>query len=152
MKMDDLKAALISAGLTAVSTYIQSGNIAFESEPEDNRRVGERIKSVISGRFGFDVECVVKTPEALRSIVSCNPFPNERTELISVVLFDTPARAVQREWKDGVDEAVLGDGAVYLLCRSGLHATKLTNAFFERALGMPCTSRNWATVNQMLSY
>lgn len=152
MKMEDLKATLITAGLSAVSTYIQSGNIAFECEQEDNRRVGERIQSAISGRFGFNVECVVKTPEALRSIVSDNPFPNERTDLISVVLFDAPAQADRREWKNGVDEAVLGDGAVYLLCRSGLHTTKLTNAFFERALGMPCTSRNWATVLHMLTY
>ncbi|MEM5621630.1 DUF1697 domain-containing protein [Bacillus thuringiensis] len=59
IKMADLKRVFESIGLKQVKTYIQSGNIVFESE-EDIKFLKERIQSEIKNVFGFDV------PAALR--------------------------------------------------------------------------------------
>ena len=47
----------------------------------------------------------------------------------------------------GPDErALLVSNAILLHCPQGYGKTKLNNAFFERALGVPATTRNWRTV------
>lgn len=54
IKMADLKQMFESIGLKQVKTYIQSGNIVFESD-ENIRFLKERIQSEIKITFGYDV-------------------------------------------------------------------------------------------------
>ena len=44
------------------------------------------------------------------------------------------------------DEFVLARGEIYLHCPQGYGRTKLNNAFWERRLRIPGTTRNWKTV------
>jgi len=48
------------------------------------------------------------------------------------------------------DEAVLVRREVYLRLPNGMGRTKLNNAFFERRLGVPATTRNWRTVTELV--
>lgn len=45
--------------------------------------------------------------------------------------------------------AVLVGQAIYLHCPHGYGRTKLSNAWFEKALGVPTTTRNWRTVRAL---
>jgi len=38
---------------------------------------------------------------------------------------------------------------IYLYCPNGYGRTKLNNAFFEKALKVPATTRNWRTVRAL---
>ena len=38
---------------------------------------------------------------------------------------------------------------VYLQCPNGYGPSKLSNAYFERGLGVAATTRNWRTVNAL---
>jgi uncharacterized protein (DUF1697 family) len=40
---------------------------------------------------------------------------------------------------------------IYLYCPNGYGITKLSNNFFERELNVRATTRNWKTVNTLLS-
>ena len=152
IKMDELKSALKQFGFYGVDTYIQSGNIVFQSDILNKERLVASIKKIIMDSFGFDIECVVKTFEEMQKIVRNNPFKTENTGLISVVLFNDKAVTEKSEWENGEDKAALVEDAVYLLCRTGLHLTKLNISYFEKNLRQPCTSRNWKTVNEILNY
>jgi uncharacterized protein (DUF1697 family) len=44
------------------------------------------------------------------------------------------------------EKAILAGRVVYLHMPHGHGRTKLNNAYFEKALGMPATTRNWRTV------
>ena len=44
-----------------------------------------------------------------------------------------------------------GKQAVYLYCPLGYGDTKINNSFVERRLGCPCTTRNWRTLQALLS-
>jgi uncharacterized protein (DUF1697 family) len=49
------------------------------------------------------------------------------------------------------DEFAVAGREVYLACPNGYGRTKLTNAFFERALHTVATTRNWNTVQKLLA-
>src|SRR5690554_7119071 len=52
--MADLKELFIQLGCKQVKTYIQSGNVLFESI-EDNSQLADQIKIAIQKKFDFDV-------------------------------------------------------------------------------------------------
>ncbi|MFH4347341.1 DUF1697 domain-containing protein, partial [Acinetobacter baumannii] len=58
--MDSLKQMFESIELKQVKTYIQSGNIVFESE-KDIDFLNQRIQSEIKNVFGFDVPVMLRT-------------------------------------------------------------------------------------------
>ena len=54
IKLADLKTLLETMGVTKVQTYIQSGNVLFETEVESNQ-LRQLIEEQISTRFGFSL-------------------------------------------------------------------------------------------------
>ena len=57
--MSDLRASFEEAGLTNVSTYINSGNVLFESDEADSITLTTLCESVIEKKFGFPVVVMV---------------------------------------------------------------------------------------------
>jgi uncharacterized protein (DUF1697 family) len=53
--MADLKSCLEKAGLLSVRTYIQSGNVIFESDAKDETKLTTQIEQAIEKTFGFPV-------------------------------------------------------------------------------------------------
>ena len=47
------------------------------------------------------------------------------------------------------DDFSVGRQEIFLHCSNGYGRTKLNNAFFERKLKMPATTRNWKTVEAL---
>ena len=80
IKMDELKNSLLKAGLKNVCTYIQSGNVIFETPLVEMGKVESLVLKVIRDDFGFDVPVVIKTPHEIQSILNNNPFRNETNQ------------------------------------------------------------------------
>ena len=74
IKMVDLKTSLQNANFANVATYIQSGNIVFDSEGKDPKVLGEKIYGLILNDFGFEVPTLVLHPEQMTAILSSIPF------------------------------------------------------------------------------
>ncbi|HDR7250635.1 TPA: DUF1697 domain-containing protein, partial [Bacillus pacificus] len=73
IKMADLKQTFESIGLKQVKTYIQSGNIVFESE-RDIDFLNKRIQSEIKNVFGFDVPVMLRTHEEFINVIKRCPY------------------------------------------------------------------------------
>ena len=54
ISMAELKTGFAEAGYTAVSTYLNSGNVAFDSDAEDKGSISENIMAMIKDRFKLD--------------------------------------------------------------------------------------------------
>ena len=65
IKMADLKQMFESAGLENVQTYIQSGNVIFESEEENIDALEKRIESQLEGAAGYKIHLFVRTMREL---------------------------------------------------------------------------------------
>ncbi len=150
--MPSLKASLEDLGHEDVVTYIQSGNVVFESRVKDPAK---EIEERIAEDFGVSVTVVLRTPAELKRIVKANPFPKvkEGKKLAVVFLRDKPAKAAVDALdpeRSPPDEVVLKGREVYIHYPNGQAKTKITNDWLERTLGVRGTARNWNTVLKLV--
>lgn len=76
VKMADIRRVLGDSGLQNVRTWIQSGNIAFEtasSAADSAAHIHERLQM----QLNVDLAVIVKTPAELQQILAENPFTGE---------------------------------------------------------------------------
>ena len=151
--MADLRRSLQAAGLHDVRTYLQSGNTVFEAGGEDPQAIAGAIQACIAADFGHQVGVIVLPCATMVRIASSNPFvadPDlDDRWFHATFLFHPASEAAFAELRlpAGQGElAMLADSLVFVYLPNGYGRTKLTNAYFERALGTPATTRNWRTV------
>lgn len=149
--MDDLKALYENLELENVKTYIQSGNVIFQSNIESCKSLGDLISNRIHQQFQLDVPVIVKNMEEFNDVYENNPFLAQDKDpqmLYVIFLSDNPNESVIEKIKkySGNDLFIIYKSAIYLFCTNGYGKTKLTNIFFENKLKIVATTRGWSTV------
>lgn len=153
VRMAELKSLYESIGFADVETYVQSGNVVFESEEQDVKKLANSIETRIERTFGFSVPVLVRSADDFRRILESHPFKNEEPVRVLVTfLYERPDPSkleALRRYEDKVDRFAIGGQEIFLFCPGGYGRTKLSNTFFERKLGVIATTRNWKTVNRL---
>ncbi|MDN4074019.1 DUF1697 domain-containing protein [Fictibacillus terranigra] len=151
IKMETLRALLESLGLQNVKTYIQSGNVIFQSAEEETR-LQKRIESKIIEEFGFEVTVMLRTQQELEDAIQEAPFKADELKdgetLHIVFLSEKPADAavdVLVPYKNEDLDYEVMNRELYLLYRKSMRDIK----FPVQKLKIPGTMRNWNTVNKM---
>lgn len=152
--MAELRTLCESIGLENVVTYIQSGNIIFTSELQ-NEELENKIEKAITDKYGFDVPVIVRTSAALQDCVAKNPFAVEHDieHLHLTFLKEKPTTENIEKMESidsGADEFHIIEQDVFLFCAGKYHQSKLTNNFFEKKLKVGATTRNWKTVLKLV--
>jgi len=161
--MADLRDVLETAGLANVRTYLRSGNVVFDVEAGEAAKHGDAaaraaaLRERIASDLGQDVPVLVLSGNEVQQIALSNPFlsaPIEEKWLHVTFLFQQVSgedfARLELPAVQGEDAALVGR-AVYLRLPNGYGRTRLSNAFFEKALAMPATTRNWRTVRALAS-
>jgi uncharacterized protein (DUF1697 family) len=158
LRMETLRDIYQELGCKKVRTYVQSGNVIFDIPEQDQSELAKRIEAHIVQTCGYPVQVFIRQIDDFQRILSGNPFLHARNEdpgkLHVTFFYQSPyGTALSQLAAPGgtIDEFALGDMAVYLFCPNGYGKTKLSNSFFERQLGIPVTTRNWNTVNNLYS-
>ena len=73
--MKALAVAFERAGFRSVRTYLQSGNVVFQSRSGTPRALGVRIAQLVLKEFGFEPRVMVIDGEPLATAIRGNPFP-----------------------------------------------------------------------------
>jgi uncharacterized protein (DUF1697 family) len=153
--MKDLVTTLAGAGLSSVRTYIQSGNLVFQTPKGTQRALERQIAQLIEKRFGFRPPVMVLSGVELSEAISGNPFPQAIAEPKSLHLCflseapSNPDLDALTKLKADKEAFALKGQVFYLHTPDGYGNSKLA-AKVERALGVATTCRNWRTVNQLL--
>lgn len=153
LRMAELKQSLSDMGLDEVRTYLQSGNVVFESKGGDATKLAGQIEARIKKDFGLSISVLMLTAKQIDAIVSNNPLwpesGGEGSHYHATFLFEPVTKkafdAIKLPAAEG-EKAVLGKGVVLLHCPHGYGRTKLNNTYFEKALGVKATTRNWKSV------
>lgn len=161
IKMAELKMMFEGLGLSRVQTYIQSGNVLFESE-EKEEVLRTRIEEGIEATFGFPVSVILRTADELNRIVVNNPFSEEEIAkaeagsdkecMYVAMLQDEPTQGgVERlaAYQNDHEKFLIKGKEVYLLFDQGAGNSKLANNLHK--LGVPATVRNWKTMNKLIT-
>jgi uncharacterized protein (DUF1697 family) len=155
VRMADLVHLCRDLGFHHVRTYLQSGNVLFESPQDDPGQVSAMVGGEISRKWGFPVKVILRTSAEFRRIITSNPLAGEGLDadtLHVTFLSELPPEGVpegMREGKDGHDRYVNVGREVYLSCPDGYGKTKFSTGFFEKKLGVAATTRNWKTVTAL---
>ena len=155
IKMEALRASFAVMGFKNVKTFIQSGNVVFETD-EPPAGLTSKIEKRIRGDFGFQVRVLTKSAKELMEIVKHNPFAekgNDEARLYVTLLSDDPpknALELVQPLAAGAEEICIVGRAVYLRLPNGYGKTKLSNTAIEKKLGCGATTRNWNTTKTLL--
>ena len=153
--MTDLVKLYEDLGFTDVKTYIQSGNVVFNSTKKvSNSMLVKQIETKINEIYGFQVPVIIRTVDELSKIIASNPFKNETSENLYITFLSNLPNSNHlenlTELNYLLDEFIVIEKEIYLNV-SSYGTTKLSNSFFENKLKVTATTRNWNTVNKLLA-
>lgn len=157
VRMAELKACFEEHGFERVVTYIQSGNVIFESGASSSARLTGRIEEMLAATFDYRARVVLRSRKQLRSIVEQAPerFGTLPARYRYDVLFLRPPLSAAGTiesvpTKPGVDEVYAGPGVLYF---SRL-ISQASESRLSRIVSMPIyqgmTIRNWNTTMKLL--
>lgn len=153
IKMTDLKRMFESAGLENVQTYIQSGNVIFETEEKNIDAVKKRIENQLEGAAGYKIHVFVRTMRELQSIVSKSPFTEKANETAYVAFLNQKPNQKSQQallaLKNEADDFTIKGQAVYHL-RRDREKSVLAKTSIEKILKLPATTRNLTTLRKIL--
>ncbi len=156
LPMKDLAAMLAAAGCSDVETYIQSGNAVFRAPAALARKLPGVLEGAISKRFGFRVPVVLRSAGELGQVARGNPFLAAGADPATLhVAFLAGLPSASRAGgldahRSPPDELAVRGREIYLRLPNGVARSKLTNAWFDSALGTTSTLRSWRTVLELL--
>ena len=119
-KMAALKACLENTGFDRVETFIQSGNVVFETRQKSIAKLTAQIDTAIEAAFGIDPRVVVLSRDRLKTVLGEAPAPwRSRTDLRMNIAFLRPPVTAALALKEvdlraGVDAVEAGEGVLYM--------------------------------------
>jgi uncharacterized protein (DUF1697 family) len=158
IKMADLRAIYQDLALSNVQSYIQSGNVLFDSDNNDCQALAKTISQAILCHYHFDVAVQVLTVAHLKKALLEQPFKNIDLEKEgSKVLFCLlSGKADRSNFQQILDRAKpnehlhLTENVLYLYCEEGVGKSKLVHSFIEKKLAVNATSRNIKTIKKLI--
>ena len=157
IKMTALKQCFERAGFQNVITYIQSGNVIFDSAENNHEKLTLKIEKLLSQAFLYESRVVIRSFEEMRQIVSRAPreFGKDPAKFRYDVLFLkeplSPKEALKEVGtKDGVDQVYSGKNVLYfsrlIIKASQSHLARIVTRPVYRNM----TIRNWNTTTKLL--
>jgi uncharacterized protein (DUF1697 family) len=126
VSMKELAAICAGIGFKDVRTYINSGNVIFESSlPEGELQTA--LEAELSKKTGKDIGVVIRSISELERIVRDNPFPRAVPSQVGVLLAreQIPETVVAGFAIPGKEEVVPGKRDVYIHYPDGMGRSKL---------------------------
>jgi len=148
---DAIKAAVESVGCTDVETYINTGNVRFDSSMRSRVRIEAALEKAFLEDRGFEVPTIVLTPKELVAIADeAASFGHGGRHYVSLLKQAPTAAQVKAVEEAGTADEVarVGGRAVHLLLGANYHEARLTNAVVEKHLGI-ATNRNLSVIKEL---
>ncbi|NQX48790.1 DUF1697 domain-containing protein [Paenibacillus tritici] len=158
IKMQELKAMFTSLQYENVRTYIQSGNVVFESEATSAPQLAGTISQSIQQTFGFEVAVIIRSLEELEAVITGNPFPLTEPEAfkrlyVSFLAAEPAPEALEkvRPYEDGPDKVRVIGKELYTCYEVSVSESPLFKVQLDKLLGVTITVRNWNTLNKVVA-
>ena len=151
IKMDHLRKMFESFGLENVQTYIQSGNVIFESRDKSITSLEVKLEKQLETALGYRVEVFLRTMDEISKIVKQNRFEPKETDTLHIAfLREQPAKAkaeALKPYNSLADEFAVIGREVYNL-RHDRDKSIFSNNFIEKIFGA-ATTRNITTLRKI---
>jgi len=155
VRMDALRRIFEAAGFAQVETYIQSGNVIFDSAERDARALEQVIEARLREALGFEVAVLLRTLREVEALARRDPFGRGETEdgakVYVTFLREKPGRelrhALTSQSGEEVDVRVENREVFVLIRRGGAAADAVfSNNLLGKKSAGPTTTRNLTTI------
>lgn len=158
IRMEKLIQIFASLKLKNIKTYIQSGNVIFDSTEKNTDVLTKKIEFGLNKSLGYKVTVLLRTMPELEKMVMSNPFKKIKTDenVKPYVTFLSEAPKIKWELpfqskKKDIEVFEIKNRDVFCL---GLPLPDgrfgFPNTFIEKEFNISATTRNWATVNKII--
>jgi uncharacterized protein (DUF1697 family) len=155
LPMAKLVQCLQAIEFTNVRTYIQSGNVVFDSTLKKPSSIEGKIIEQVEKQFGFYPQVVLMSINQLRQAIDDNPFAGSIDDPKSIHFFflkekpKQPSLDTLEKFKAKTESFALVENVFYLHAPDGIGRSKLASSV-EKRLGVAVTARNLRTIQKLL--
>lgn len=155
LPMKGLRELMGYLGYQNVKSYIQTGNVVFQTEENNKREISGNISSAVEESYGFKPNVLLLELEEMKEAIDSNPFPEAESEPKSLHLnfcvsepSDPDLESLEIFRKES-ERFELKGRVFYLHAPEGIGRSKLAGKT-EKLCGVSMTGRNWRTVQKVM--
>lgn len=162
IKMADLKGIFETLEFVNVETYIQSGNVIFESDQNENV-LKKNIEIAIKNYFGLSIAVVLRSIDELEKLIHNMPFSEDEVNeaesvnsegeslYVSMMPKELPCEKIVylNKYLNKNDRYEIINRDIYLLLKQSIRKSMFANKIQNPE--MAATVRNWKTINKIFS-
>ncbi len=157
VKMEYLRELFTELGFTNVRTYIQTGNVFFDTEESDETTLTKKIEEHLESSLGYAVPVMLRTVSEFEQALAAAPFKNKEpdaTTRFNIVFLTSPPSAdlnlpIVSPKGDCEIVAVVGSDA-YVIWHIVDGRVGNFGPWLDKQLGSKGTSRFYHTTLKML--
>ena len=156
IKMETLRASFAALGFENVKTYINSGNVIFETAKTDDKKLAAKIEAAIEKDFGLKIKVIVRTIDEVKFIVGNNPFAGEfeNDKDVHVFFLDEAMpeekSALLLSNNNENERYFVRDREIFCHLRVSVLDSLMGKDYIGKKLKVSATARNWRTVNKII--
>ncbi len=156
VKMETLREVCAALGFENVKTYINSGNVIFETEQTDDKKLAAKLEKAIEKEFALNIKVMVRSIAEIEEIVKNNPFDGqfENAKDLHVFFLDEELPTEKRELllsnNTENEQYFVQNREIYCLLRVSVLDSLMGKDYIGKKLKVSATARNWRTVNKIL--
>ncbi|MFC7493071.1 MULTISPECIES: DUF1697 domain-containing protein [unclassified Nocardioides] len=150
-----IAAAVEKAGFTGVETYINTGNVRFDTSLRSRARIEAALEEAFAAEAGFEVPTMVFTKAEVRTIAAdaAELGADRELERHFVYLLKSEPEVARVDALAGrstdVNEVVVRGRAAHLLLGAGYVQGTVDPFGVEKALGVAATNRNLTVIRTL---
>lgn len=158
IKMETLREICAEIGFSNVKTYINSGNVIFETKKTDDKKLAAQIEKAIEKEFGLQIRTIVRSIAEIENIVKNNPFDGqfESDKDLHVFFLDEEMPDEKRELllsnNNENEMFAVQNREIFCLLRVSVLNSLIGKDYIAKKLKIPSTARNWRTVKKLLEF
>lgn len=155
IKMERLREIVTDLGFKNVKTYVNSGNVLFETRPASDKALAKKIHDAVKKNLSMDISVMVRTIEEIEKIIAENPYVGQfhNDKDVHVFFLDDELSSEHRKLllanNSDVEFITIRGRAIYYLLRISILDSSLGKGFLEKKLKIRTTARNWRTINKI---
>lgn len=155
VEMKKLKEIMQTLSFKNVSTYINSGNILFESKYLDKEKLAKKIEEAISKKFGFSIPTVVRNEGDIKKLLNSIPknWENNTEQKTDILFlwdkFDNKKTLGLIKQAKGIDNLIYIKGEIVWNISRKNYSKSGMNKFIGTVVYKNMTARNINTVRKL---
>ncbi len=157
VKMDYLKSLFEEIDFSNVETFIASGNIIFETDKKDRKKIEEEIEKHLFKSLGYEVVTFIRTFAELEEVNKYQAFSKskyEKAKANCVGFIKNPLNKdslkILKNFTTEIDEFNSQKTEVYWICEKGQSESTFSGNLFERKMKVSVSFRGMKTIEKLL--